>query len=540
MPDINIDFRNDGYSGACTLNGNDAPVYNKIQELNNAIYEYVDEESIRQNYSTSNCSDALYIKLWMHLLKTETAFPHNTLAFRTQTANPDADDVATEKNSTTLFCQNYFNNISNPSYNGRFTINILHIRSHAKEYFEALDAKTDLKDFRLIPEINIHLTLHNRHKIKVYEMPDNKGIMIVTSSLDNPLYSRILGSIWGYLKAFNIAETLKDVPIEKSFFKQFCKVLYKCEIDEYVSFMNALIATQPVDTTLTPETINTLIKSTQEEADKQTMNNITNNITSHERNIRDLESALAERYKCLRDQQLERTKFELGQRETNENLQALLDFVNKIGNTVKIIERDNEHTANIVMDITVPINSFRKKDAEMYFKSGLTVRNNLIQRYPEIACAFKKCFIDEEYELWATSRVSFCLVGNNCYGISDNVKHPGQTGRNKHYRLGNPHIESYDCFSSSKAEITKATTNGQYIAALSAMINACTQITFTDSTVIGYFTDRLHTSEQDRKILKRKSDGAMLSIKELYAIETAPKAAEEPANPTTVTVEVTA
>lgn len=488
-----------------------------ITLLNNNIQNLIANHPCSGIRTPATNSFSFMLKMWTHLLEVETDYPYRSISVRESSATYTGDEIT------------YFNSAGNhrnpldyfpirsESSRNTFNVYIMQVKRGLDMIgvFHEQAAEWDLKP---IPELNMHVTMHARHRINVYEMPENKGILIITNNKEESMISRILGSVWCCLDMFGIKEKLRATNIAESKFLQFCKILYDEDLAAYHLFVDTITAEYEAYYN-SPEYLTEQLKGCQTATQDQRKNSVLQYIENTQRDIRNYEDSIISAYNNLREYELKLMAMTLSNSETDQSILDLIVFLQKAKNTVKLI-KVNKDEGTMVLEITTPLNTYRRKDVEMYYKHPDT--QNHVNRYPLILEAFQKTFIDEEYDMITTTRITLSMVSNNsdngsARGVSDYAidNHAGRS--DAYLRFGNPHIERHNCFSGSKREIDKALANSDYVMAISQLISACSSITFTDSTVVSSFTTRIAKTDNNTPIFKRRSDGEMLSLEQLHA-----------------------
>ena len=156
-------------------------------------------------------------------------------------------------------------------------------------------------------------------------------------------------------------------------------------------------------------------------------------------------------------------------------------------------------------DSTTPINSYRLKDVEVFFKPNAA--SNIFTKHEKIALAIKKTFLEEEYQLMTKTRVSMDFSGRNGSQACKNIP-------NNNF-IQNTHMQHFNCFSSARTASNKAVLAQDYIGGLAQLITACGTLTFTDGTVMVRLASELLTN-LDKKMFLEKATGNLMSINDIW------------------------
>lgn len=243
------------------------------------------------------------------------------------------------------------------------------------------------------------------------------------------------------------------------------------------------------------------------EALKDTINNreegLIRNISQCERNLEATMSNL-----CSYQDQLKTYKAQLAgvRLEPQTDDTKLIDFL-KNNKTCTLQGVRNER---IIFDVIAPVRSYADKDVDMWFRHP--DRLNCITKHPGLTKVIKACFKDKKYTMYYGTRVHMPINGSTSnWGRAQNLPD----------WLGNTHMVHYNCFSATRNAVQNSIRmNGDFIAAISQTIAACSTLVFTDSTVIEALASDL-LCNTNKKIFKNNKTGEMVSMDDIIATKEA-------------------
>ena len=243
------------------------------------------------------------------------------------------------------------------------------------------------------------------------------------------------------------------------------------------------------------------------EALKNATNNreegLRHNVVQYERNVETAMNNLRSYQDQLKTYKAQLAGFKL---EPQTDDTKLIDFLKNN----KTCTLQGVRDGRIVLEIIAPVRSYADKDVDMWFRHP--DRSNCITRNAGLAKVIKACFKDKEYTMYYGTKVYMPIDGSTSnWSSSQNLPN----------WLGNTHMVHYSCFGETRTAVQNSIrTNGDFIAAISQTIAACSTLVFTDSTVIEALSTDLRNNS-NKKIFKDNKTGEMVSMDDIIATKEA-------------------
>lgn len=243
------------------------------------------------------------------------------------------------------------------------------------------------------------------------------------------------------------------------------------------------------------------------EAIKNTTNrhedSLKRNISQCERNLEAAMSNLRTYQEQLKIYKTQLAGFKL---EPQTDDTKLIDFL-KNNKTCTLQGIRDEH---IILEVIAPVRSYADKDVDMWFRHPDKL--NCITKYPDLTKVIKACFKDKKYTMYYGTRIYMPIDGSTSnWGRAQSLPN----------WLGNTHMVHYNCFSATRTAVQNSIRmNGDFIAAISQTIAACSTLVFTDSIVIEALASDLRCNT-NKKIFKDNKTGEMVSMDDIIATKEA-------------------
>lgn len=486
--------------------------YEKIRELDE-LYEEI-ANTPGNGLEHINATSMLN-KLWLSLLPT-TEPRYSRLRHNTKTTSFTSETIANYRNNIHSFDKGtLFSEIRNPEI---FNISIAHIR-RGLDIFDLIKDNTNVFGLKPMPGIQMHLTQDRYHKIAVYET--DYGVLILTNQLPDGLVIKAMSCLWSQYTARGINTALQGQTPETNEFLKLCSIIYNNDVEAYKLLLENML-TRLTANQNDPARLEQELLAFQERISENTGVTIRNNISRAKNELEQLEGDLISTQNRLRNHEMELIRFEYLNERENKAMKAMLDMIKRSNGIIELIGTDPTNSARLIFDITTPINSYRIKDVEVFFKPN--ANRNMFTKDSQVALAIRKTFIEEEYQFMTKTRVALDFTGQGATTGKLNIP------RNPF--LQNTHIHRYNCFSNAKTAANKAILNQDYISALAQLIMACGTLTFTDGLVMTYFADLLIGSK-NKKWFLCKATNELMSVNDIWNKEN-PGETPEPNNEPTV------
>lgn len=443
---------------------------------------------------------AILTKIWLKLLKDATNAPYTNIRTNVRTAAYNNADISGWANAP----ERYFplGSIYNET-DRRDTLNIsfAHIK-RGLGIFDVLQANAEAYNLTPMPALTLHLIKDRYHKIAVYKT--SNGVLVVTNQYNEEMYAKLMSCVWSRLDTYDISTSLADKTPDTCDFLKFCAILYNSDFTAYEAYLNEIKAAVQTEVN-NPDRIKQelldfqeRIASNQHQALKTEINNLGNT-------LEDLTERILHLQTTKRERELDLIRLTILNEKNNPAMEALFAMIQRSNGNVRLIGVDPECNTNLLFDITTPINSYRIKDVEVFFKPN--ANTNMFTKDKHVALAVRKTFIDEEYQLMTKTKVSITFNSNSATRARYSMP-------NNNF-IQNTHMEHYNCFSSARTASQKCMLNQDYVGAVAQIIMACGTLTFTDGIVMTRFADILKNNKT-KKFFLEKATGNLVSIQDIW------------------------
>jgi len=483
----------------------------KIQEVSTAYIELEKTYDFHQKDTTN-----WFLNTWAKYLCEHTDFPTNDIRLVTRSNSYTNSEIERLQEQGSV-CE-HITNMFPDTRQGRLKIHTMRV-TRGVRFLDAFKEKAEENGFKHMPTIDMHVTLGPKHKINVYEMPNQTGILILTNKAEERVLGRLLGSVWSTLST--TPEEFVKTADKTNPLIEFSKILYTADVDAYIEAMKKEIAANPIDYANEERLKNLLtnwaegqkdrMKEQQEEQVREykaRLNNLESDFTAATTELRKREIALAN----------------LINRAENEDVaKPFIEYLITVKNTAKLLSFRNSRAR---FEITTPIANYRRKDAAMWVKADKTKASNGVNEHDITRTVFTEVFDKRKYEMLTTTIIEIDFANQRINGKSDLNEGGNRTV------IGNQHISRYDCFTSSKKEALKAMLNEDYAMMLAQIIAACATMTFTDTPVVSELAQVLRNQGKTIKTFRNLETKEIVSAEDILATvqaeEKVVEVAEEP------------
>ena len=236
----------------------------------------------------------------------------------------------------------------------------------------------------------------------------------------------------------------------------------------------------------------------------QKIHQIENNISAHNRVLRDLERQYADTLADIQRQHI--TLNGLLATNTTDALKTSIERIFTYPTIKSITTKDN----NIQIIAEVPVNNYNATDLGRILTSAHSCDHYHIGK--EDKTVLTNVFIDKKYTLVCRNRLNISITDSDY-----NAKMSSSTWLGKTTPYANPHLSHHNCFGNNAPLLRKAISNYEFPTAVEIFIAAVGNINFADTTVFGAFIRDLKYQNNCNKTFKNNTTGEMLTYKEVYA-----------------------
>lgn len=216
---------------------------------------------------------------------------------------------------------------------------------------------------------------------------------------------------------------------------------------------------------------------------------------------REINDCVTSFYDLIRDKkETERKRLYLQTKTQNQD-----DFLEFIKESNKITSITNSDSGNNIVSVSFEgtLSNYDEEEAELIIKNESNFRN---QEY--IRLVLNAIFLEQKYKIKIVGTININL----------------ENGDIRYSNLGdidtamyNPHLSHYNCFGTSKIEVSKAIADGDLTAAFIAAQYAVFNLNFGDSAVFNSFKRDIEAKWEKQVCIDKQ--GNSLSFNDIYTIE---------------------
>ena len=439
-------------------------------------------------------------KIWLKLLKDATDAPYTNIRTNTRTAAYNNADIRHWTTAPEQYTPrgNIYNEIDRRD---TLHISFAHIK-RGLGIFDVLQANAEAYNLTLMPALTMHLIRDRYHKIAVYQTTN--GVLVVTNQYSEEMYIKLMSCVWSQFNTHDISTSLADKTPDTCDFLKFCAMLYNSDFTAYEAYLNEINAAVQAEAN-NPDRIKQELLAFQERVSSNQHQTLKTEINNIENTLEDLTERILVLQTTKRDRELDLIRLTILNEKNNPAMEALFAMIQRSNGNISLIGVDPDCNTNLLFTITTPINSYRIKDVEVFFKPN--ANTNMFTKDKHVALAVRKTFIDEEYLLMTKTKISIAFN-------SDSVTRARYSMPNNNF-IQNTHMEHYNCFSSARTASQKCILHQDYVGAVAQIIMACGTLTFTDGTVMTRFAESLKNNKT-KKFFLEKATGNLVSIHDIW------------------------
>lgn len=203
-----------------------------------------------------------------------------------------------------------------------------------------------------------------------------------------------------------------------------------------------------------------------------TTNYLRNSINNTQRNIRDLETTLTEKYNQLRKYQKDLNAYSTA---TEDDVRPFMDTII----SSKAIEIMDGDATNLRLRVTAPLQFFTPSDFEAYEQNPNSTYN-ISYTNTTVRSIMHKIFVTKEYSLIFQSIIKIRLNMNN-YSNDILYFEAQRNNIDEFTELPNPHLYRHNCWGQAQTEMQKNIAQGNYELVVMQMIAATQTMNVAES-----------------------------------------------------------